>query len=83
MRRDLRRWDEDIQKINDKREAYHKYLSTKTEEDKIMYHKKRAIAKKEGKNTDEPGMNMYLCWKMILQDPNHKLTNSLKNLIVK
>lgn len=41
-------WDDDIAKvISDKREAYKKYLSTKAEEDKIEYHRKRAIAKRE------------------------------------
>ena len=44
----LRKWDDEIEKvIQDKREAYKKYLSSKKEEDKIDYHKKRAIAKRE------------------------------------
>jgi hypothetical protein len=41
-------WDENMAKaVNGKWEAYKKYLSTNGEEDKIHYHRKRAIAKRE------------------------------------
>jgi hypothetical protein len=44
----LRNWDENIKQIiTDTREAYKKFLCTRKEEDKIDYHRKRAIAKRE------------------------------------
>ncbi|PSN31651.1 hypothetical protein C0J52_14954 [Blattella germanica] len=47
-KRALRNWDETItQIISDKRAAYQKYICTRKEEDKINYHLKRAIAKRE------------------------------------
>jgi hypothetical protein len=44
----LRNWDENIKQIiTDKWETYNKFLCTRKEEDKIDYHRKRAIAKWE------------------------------------
>jgi hypothetical protein len=44
----LRNWDENIKQIiTATREAYKKFLCTRKEEDKIDYHRKRAIAKRE------------------------------------
>lgn len=44
----LRNWDDNIKQIiENKREAYKQYICTKKEEDKINYHLKRAIAKRE------------------------------------
>jgi hypothetical protein len=44
----VRLWDEHIGKIiNDKREAFRRFLSTNKLEDKIDYHRKRATAKHE------------------------------------
>ena len=47
-KRGLQKWDDNIKNIiEDKRESYKKYLSTGKVEDKIEYHLKRAIAKRE------------------------------------
>jgi hypothetical protein len=44
----VRLWDEHIGKVvNDKREAFRRFLSTNILEYKIDYHRKRAIAKRE------------------------------------
>jgi hypothetical protein len=46
-KKEVRLWDEHIGKVvNDKREAFRRFLSTNILEDKIDYHRKRAIAKR-------------------------------------
>ena len=47
-RKGLRNWNDNIEKIvNDKREAYKKFLNSRKEVDKIEYKLKRAITKRE------------------------------------
>jgi hypothetical protein len=54
-------WDEYVVKVvNDKREAFRRFLSTNKLEDKIEYHRKMAVAKHEvHKNTGKFGKNLY------------------------